>query len=67
MACQPGGQIAPADCGLCEGGPILVGDLAAELIELDQVPEPDRRWLLGHGWREHPRHGLICADHPGAV
>jgi DNA invertase Pin-like site-specific DNA recombinase len=63
MACQPGGQIAPADCGLCDNGPILVGDLAAELIELDRIPAPVRAWLLGHGWREHPRHGVICADH----
>jgi hypothetical protein len=49
VACQPGGQIAPTDCGLCDNGPILVGDLAAELTELDRIPEPVRRWLLDHG------------------
>ncbi|GAB2451939.1 hypothetical protein GCM10027262_76410 [Nocardia tengchongensis] len=65
-ACQPGGQIAAADCGLCDNGPILVGDLAAELIEWHTVAEPVRSWLLEAGWRAHPRHGLICADHPTA-
>lgn len=66
-ACAPGGQIAAADCGLCEGGPILVGDLADELIEWHTVPEPVRAWLLDAGWRAHPRHGLICGDHPGVT
>lgn len=61
--CQPNQNISSADCAMCDNGPILVGDLADELIELDQVPEPVRRWLLDHGWHDHARHGLICPDH----
>ncbi|WP_429426490.1 helix-turn-helix domain-containing protein [Nocardia sp. GAS34] len=64
-ACQPREQIAAADCGLCDAGPILVGDLAAELIEWHTVPASVRAWLLDAGWRQHPRHGFICADHSG--
>jgi hypothetical protein len=61
--CQPRQHISSSDCALCDNGPILVGDLADELTELDQVPEPVRRWLLDHGWHDHARHGLICPDH----
>lgn len=65
-ACQPGGQIAAADCGLCDNGPILTGDLATHLIDEHAVLAPVQAWLLGTGWREDSRHGLICGDHPGA-
>jgi hypothetical protein len=61
--CQPRQHVSSADCALCDNGPILVGDLADELTKLHQVPEPVRRWLLDHGWHDHPRHGLICPDH----
>ncbi|MDT2006878.1 hypothetical protein FXW78_24070 [Rhodococcus opacus] len=61
--CQPHQHISYVDCALCDNGPILAGDLADELTELDQVPEPVRRWLLDHGWHDHARHGLICPDH----
>jgi hypothetical protein len=60
---QPRQHVSSANCALCDNGPILVGDLADGVTELDQVPEPVRRWLIDHGWRDHPRHGLICPDH----
>lgn len=61
--CQPRDHVAGVECGLCADGPILAGRLAERGADADPV----RAWLVGHGWRERPGLGLVCARHPVAT
>lgn len=65
-SCQPDQRI-PIECAddLCENGPILGGDLAAQAAR-GSVPELVHRWLIAHGWRPAlTGSGLLCPEHTG--
>jgi len=61
--CQPRQHVHLINCPLCGDGPILTGALAEQAETSTSTPEPARQWLIAHGWRDDPAHGLICTDH----
>jgi hypothetical protein len=62
-ACQPHERVSALACASCGDGPLLAGGLAERVRDERIPPEPVRRWLDEHGWREDTRLGLVCASH----
>ncbi|MBD8057158.1 recombinase family protein [Rhodococcus ruber] len=60
-SCQPGEPAVDVACTVCGDGPILAGELAADVGSDGGLPRPVRRWLTDAGWRTNPK--LLCPDH----
>ena len=55
--CQPHGHVLVISCSRCGDGPLVAGTAEAS----DELPQPIRTWLEGHGWTTTPQ--LVCDNH----